>query len=117
MPRIRLSFLLLLLVVSAGSQIAAASDHSPATVIIEGNVAPALQDATFVSHSDPNKVLTVVVGLKLHNDAEFTDLLNRLYDADSLDYHRWIIPTDFLTRFSPSQSDVEAVPSIWSLTG
>jgi subtilase family serine protease len=109
MPRIRLSFLLLLLAVSAGELVAAASDQPPARVIVDGNVAPALQDATFVSHSDPNKLLTIVVGLKLHNEAEFTDLLNRLYDADSPDYHRWITPADFLGKFSPSQTDVDAV--------
>jgi subtilase family serine protease len=91
------------------SSTAPASEQPPARVTIQGNVAPALQDATFVSHSDPNSVLTIVVGLKLHNEEEFADLLNRLYDTNSLDYHRWITPTDFLTRFSPSQSDVDAV--------
>jgi subtilase family serine protease len=106
MPRIRLSFLLLLLVLS---MLAAASGQPPATVTIPGNVAPALQDATFVSPSDPSAVLTIVVGLKLHREAEFVDLLNRLYDPDSPDYHRWIAPTDFLSTFSPSQADVDAV--------
>ena len=62
-----------------------------------------------MNHSDPNAVLTIVVGLKRHNEAEFTDLLDRLYDADSPDYHRWITPTDFLAKFSPSQVDVDAV--------
>jgi kumamolisin len=89
--------------------IAAASEQTPARVTIQGNVAPALQDATFVNHSDPNAVLTIVVGLKLHNESEFTDLLNRLYDANSADYHRWITPADFLAKFSPIQSDVDAV--------
>ena len=50
-----------------------------------------MQDATDVSHSDPNAVLTIVVGPKRHNEVEFTDLLNRLYDADLPDDHRWII--------------------------
>lgn len=106
MPRVRWSFLLLLLAVSL---IAAASEQPPATVTIPGNIAPALQDATFVSQSDPNAVLTIVVGLKLHNEAEFVDLLSRLYDADSPDYRHWITPADFLSKFSPSQADVDAV--------
>jgi subtilase family serine protease len=107
---LRSSLLLFLLAVSLFvSSTAPASEQPLARVTIEGNVAPALQDATFVSQSDPNGVLTVVVGLKLHNEEEFADLLNRLYDTNSLDYHRWITPTDFLTRFSPSQSDVDAV--------
>jgi subtilase family serine protease len=106
MSPLRLSFLLLLLVVSL---LASASEQPPATVTIQGNVAPALQDATFVSHSDPNAVLTIVVGLKRHNEAEFADLLNRLYDDNSSDYHRWITPADFLAKFSPSQGDVDAV--------
>jgi subtilase family serine protease len=106
MSPLRLSFPLLLMVVSL---FAAASEQPPATVTIQGNVAPALQDAIFGSHSDPNAVRTIVVGLKLHNETEFADLLNRLYDADSPDYHRWITPTDFVSRFSPSQSDVDAV--------
>jgi kumamolisin len=102
----RLSFLLLLLVVSL---LAAALEQPSPGVTIEGNVAPALQDAAYVSHSDPNAVLTIVVGLKRHNEAEFTDLLNRLYDANSPDYHRWITPADFLAKFAPSQADVDAV--------
>ena len=106
MPRIRLSLLPLLLALSS---FAAASEQPSARATIQGNVAPALQDATFVGHSDPNAVLTIVVGLKRHNEAEFLDLLNRLYDANSSDYHRWITPTDFLSRFSPSQGDVDAV--------
>jgi kumamolisin len=106
MSSLRLSFLLLLLVVSL---LASASEQPPATVTIQGNVAPALRDATYVSPSDPNAVLTIVVGLKLHNEAEFVDLLNRLYDANSPDYHRWITPADFLSKFSPSQADVDAV--------
>ncbi len=106
MSPLRLSFLLLLVVVSL---LASASDQPSARVTIEGNVAPALQDATYVSHSDPNAEMTIVVGLERHNEAEFDDLLNRLYDADSPDYHRWITPTDFLSRFSPSQADVDAV--------
>jgi kumamolisin len=106
MPPTRASFLVLLLL--AVSLPAAASELTP-TVAIEGNVPPALQDATFVTHSDPNTLMTIVVGLKLHNEAEFADLLNRLYAANSPDYHRWITPTDFLSRFSPSQSDVDAV--------
>ena len=112
MPPLRWSSLLLILTVSAvsllPSSFAAASEQPPARVTIPGNVAPALQDATYVSHSDPNAVLTIVVGLKRHNEVEFTDLLNRLYDADSPDYHRWITPADFLAKFSPSQADVDA---------
>jgi kumamolisin len=93
----------------AVSSFAAPSQQTSGRVTIPGNVAPALQDATYVNHSDTNAVLTIVVGLKRHNEAEFTDLLDRLYGADSPDYHRWITPTDFLAKFSPSQTDVDAV--------
>jgi subtilase family serine protease len=106
MPRIRLSLLPLFLALSS---FAAASEQPSARATIQGNVAPALQDATYVSPSDPNAVLTIVVGLNRHNEAEFADLLDRLYDADSPDYHRWITPADFLSKFSPSQADVDAV--------
>ncbi len=106
MPRIRLYLLALLLALSS---FAAASEQPTATVTVVGNVAPALQDATYVSHSDPDAVLTIVVGLKRHDEAEFTELIDRLYDADSPDYHRWITPADFLAKFSPSQADVDAV--------
>ncbi len=112
MPPLRRSSLLFLLAVSSVSlfvsSIAAALEQPSARVTIPGNVAPALQDAAYLNHSDPNAVLTIVVGLKRHNEAEFADLLNRMYDADSSDYHRWITPADFLARFSPSQADVEA---------
>ncbi len=107
MPPVRVSLVGFLLL--AVSSFAAPSQQTSGRVTIPGNVAPALQDATYVNHSDPNAVLTIVVGLKRHNEAEFTDLLDRLYGADSPDYHRWITPTDFLAKFSPSQTDVDAV--------
>lgn len=107
MPTVRVSLLGFLLL--ALSSLAAASEQPPARVTIDGNIAPAFQDAAFVGHSDPNAVLNIVVGLKLHNESEFTDLLNRLYDPNSPDYHRWITPTDFLSKFSPNQADVAAV--------
>jgi subtilase family serine protease len=116
MRRVRWSSLLLLLPVSAVSMIAAASEQPPATVTIQGNVAPSLRDATFLSHSDPNTVLTIVVGLKLHREAEFADVLNRLYDPNSPDYHRWITPTDFLSKYSPAKLTRMPCASIWSLT-
>jgi kumamolisin len=100
---------LFLLSLLLGVSLLGAAEQPSTTVTIDGNVAPALQDATFVSHSDPNATLTIVVGLKLHNEAEFAALLNRLYDGTSADYHRWIRPSEFLARFSPSQSDVDAV--------
>jgi kumamolisin len=106
MPPVRVSLVGFLLL--AVSSFAAASEQPTATVTVVGNVAPALQDATYLGQSDPNAAMTIVVGLKRHNEAEFVDLLNRLYDPDSPDYHRWITPTDFLSRFSPSQADVDA---------
>jgi subtilase family serine protease len=105
MLRIRWFFLLLVLTLP----LFAFASEQGARVVIPDNIAPALQDAVFVSHSDPNSVVTVVVGLKLHNEAEFGDLLDRLYDSNSPDYHRWISPEDFFSKFSPSQSDVDAV--------
>jgi subtilase family serine protease len=113
MSRFWWCFLFLPLAVSAGVLFilptAAAAENASPRVTVEGNVAPALQDATFVSRSDPNQVLTIVVGLKLHNGADFADLLNRQYDPDSADYRHWITPADFLNKFSPSQADVDAV--------
>lgn len=104
---LRIPWFFLLLVLTA-PLFASASEQEPG-VVIPDNVAPALQDAVFVSHSDPDSVMTVVVGLKLHNEAEFADLLDRLYDSNSPDFHRWITPEDFLSKFSPSQSDVDTV--------
>ena len=105
MATTRASFLVLLLLAVS----AAASQPLTPTVAIKGNVPPVLQEATFITHSDPNTVMTVIVGLKRHNEAEFAGLLDRLYDANSPDYHHWITPSDFLSSFSPSQSDVDAV--------
>ncbi len=43
------------------------------------------------------------------NEGKLQSLLSSLYDRSSPQYHRWLAPGMFLSRFGPSSSEVEAV--------
>jgi subtilase family serine protease len=74
-----------------------------------GNTSPALQYAMYVGHRDPNEVMDIVVGLKVRNEQQLDDLIARQQDPSSADYHDWIIPDEFVSRFAPAQADQESV--------
>jgi hypothetical protein len=47
--------------------------------------------------------------LPLRNQAELSDLLNRLYDPASPDYHHFLSVEEFTQRFGPTAEDYQAV--------
>ncbi len=47
--------------------------------------------------------------LPLRNQAELSDLLNRLYDPASPDYHQFLSVEEFTQRFGPTAEDFQAV--------
>src|SRR6185312_8563712 len=76
-------------------------------IVIRGNTSPALRRAVLVGHSDPNRVLEIVVGLNVHDEQELRNLIARQSDPSSSDYHRFITPAEFNERFAPTPPEAE----------
>jgi kumamolisin len=75
-----------------------------------GNNTPlSLQSAQFLGHADPNTNMDIVIGLKMRNEDELSDLIARQNDPNSPDFHNYITPSEFVARFGPEQSDVDRV--------
>jgi len=77
------------------------------TVTIEGNMPGALNEAQLVGHNTNPKQMDVVLGLKLRNEAELDDLINRQSDPTSPDFRKFIMPDEFVGRFAPTKRDVD----------
>ena len=82
---------------------------SKGTVTLSGNTPPPVRNAEFVRHSDPERQVEIVVGLKLQNEQELSALLSRLADPTSPDYQKYLTQDEFTRRFSPSQQDYDSV--------
>ena len=85
------------------------SQTTASLLAVKGNTSAALEHATLVGHSDPNRVLNIVVSLKLRNEQELDALIETQSDPRSPLYHQFIDAGEFTRRFGPLQSDVEAV--------
>jgi hypothetical protein len=53
--------------------------------------------------------LHLAFGLPLRNRPALTNLLQRLYDPASPDYHQYVTPEEFAARFGPSAEDYQAL--------
>ncbi len=56
-----------------------------------------------------NRPITLHITLKLHNRAGLKKLLREQQDPSSSEYHHWLQPDEFMSRFGPSPSEVAAV--------
>lgn len=56
-----------------------------------------------------NRPITLHITLKLHNRAGLRKLLREQQDPSSSEYHHWLQPDEFMSRFGPSPSEVAAV--------
>jgi subtilase family serine protease len=55
------------------------------------------------------KSLRLAIGLPLRQREALTNLLQRLYDPASPDYHHYLTPEQFTEQFGPAQADYQAV--------
>ena len=53
--------------------------------------------------------LDLVIGLPLRNQEALTNLLQQQYAPASPQYHRWLTPEEFTTKFGPTEHDYQAV--------
>lgn len=57
----------------------------------------------------PDRMLTMTIALKLRDAEGLKRLLAEQQDPNSPNYHRWLTPQEFSTRFGPDPAQFEAV--------
>jgi subtilase family serine protease len=53
--------------------------------------------------------MVLAIGLPLRNETELDQLIQQLSDPASTNYHRYLTPDEFTTRFGPTEADYAAV--------
>jgi uncharacterized repeat protein (TIGR03803 family) len=77
--------------------------------IVHGQRPPAVAQLKPLARLAPSKRLDLVVGLPLRNRAALASLLHDLYDPASPRYHKYLTPSEFAERFSPTERDYQAI--------
>jgi subtilase family serine protease len=92
--------------------------HSPRvidnneTVLLRGNVYPLARPEFDMGPTDPSlQMERMIFSLRLSSarQAELDSLLTELHDPASPNYHHWLTPEEFGSRFGPSQDDIDAI--------
>jgi subtilase family serine protease len=73
--------------------------------------------APLVGHLPSAQRLSLAISLPLRNQAELDDLLQRIYDPQSSDYHHYLSVQEFTSRFGPAEADYAAVMSFAQANG
>jgi hypothetical protein len=76
---------------------------------LRGHVPAAVAYLTPMSRLAADRELNLAIGLPLRNQEELTNLLQRIYDPSSPDYHHYLTSTQFAEMFGPTKEDYQAV--------
>ena len=95
------------LVLIVGGVRAAVAD-GPAT-ILEGNHPYDAADIVGAATVSPSQALAMRLTMALRNRDELTKLLADQQDPSSPQFHRWLTPDAFTSRFGPTNADVARV--------
>jgi hypothetical protein len=79
--------------------------------VLHNHVRPAISNgqAVPVGLMPTTEHMNLAIMLPLRNQAELTDLLGRLYDPSSPDYHHFLSVAEFTEQFGPSEQDFQTV--------
>jgi hypothetical protein len=77
--------------------------------LARGHVPAAIGQLQSVGELPADHSLRLAIGLPLRHPDELNQLLARLYDSASRDYHRFLTPEVFTARFGPTEADYAAV--------
>jgi subtilase family serine protease len=72
------------------------------------NVPKAVPFASDLGRVNPNKELNLTVVLKLHNEAEYHQAVEELYNPASPTYHKWFTEKDF-EKYAPTAEEFDKV--------
>ncbi len=90
--------------------IAARADQNQPKVL-NGQIAPLIQQAQLLQAANPGQQLNLSLGLQPRNVANLNSLLGSLYDPQSPQYHQYLTPDQFESLFAPTPDQVQQVVS------
>ena len=76
---------------------------------LDGNHPDEAADIVGAAPASPSNPLAMHLTLALRNRADLSRLLAAQQDPSSPDYHRWLTPDDFTSRFGPTAADLARV--------
>ena len=76
---------------------------------LRGHVPGAVAHLTATGRLEAGRELKLAIGLPLRNKEDLTNLLQRIYDPASPDYHHYLNPAQFAEKFGPTEEDYQAV--------
>jgi subtilase family serine protease len=109
------------LVIAAVLAISAVATAVPANAasrsLLRGNHSTeAAASLAFAQPIAPGRTLRMSITMPLRNRVKLDHLLHDLQDPNSAQYHRWLAPGEFQTRFGPTRADVARVAD-WLKSG
>jgi uncharacterized repeat protein (TIGR01451 family) len=84
---------------ASGAEMVTLSGHVPAVV-------PNLTAEGFLPGTNE---LNLAIGLPVRNREGLSNLLQQVYDPASANYHKYLTPDEFASRFGPTEQDYQAV--------
>ena len=81
------------------------------TTLVLALALPAFAQPTtqLLGPEDESKQINVTYWLNQHNQAAFDGLVRQMYDPASPNYHHWLTPGEYRSRFAPSAADMAVV--------
>jgi len=70
-----------------------------------------------IGRLDPNLKMDLAIGLPLSDPQGLRNFLQEVYDPNSTNFHRFLTPEQFTTRFGPATQDYEALRSFAKTNG
>ena len=87
------------------------------TQSLQGHVPAAVAHLTPVGRLEAARELKLAIGLPLRNKEGLTNLLQRIYDPTSPDYHHYLTPAQFAETFGPTEEDYRAAMGFATANG
>ena len=84
---------------------------------LSGHVPSAVSHLTAKGDLAATNILTLAIGLPLHNTGDLSNLLQQVYDPTSPNYHHYLTTAEFTARFGPTAEDYQAVADFARASG
>jgi hypothetical protein len=84
---------------------------------LAGHVPAAVAGLAPTGRLEAGRELHLAIGLPWRNREGLTNLLQRIYDPASPDYHHYLTPAEFAEQFGPSEDDYRAVREFAAANG
>ncbi len=86
-----------------------ASSAEPGRTDLPGHVPVVISKLVAKGRLPATNELSLAIGLPLRNEVELDKFISQLYDPASLNFHKFITPSEFTARFGPTEADYAAV--------